>query len=139
MPLPAGVTTTKGVPPAEWPADYVFPDRPWNNPDDTEVKILGVKIVPNLLSRIVINDGTPEVQVIHDSQEVFGTKPSGEAKRMRDSMQHLLNRIDTKLTQLTRQRPRPAPKPKNPSLVHKGHHNLNPRRQYTILCPHVTS
>ena len=45
MPLPAGVTTTKGVPPAEWPADYVFPQKPWNNPDDTEVKILGVKIV----------------------------------------------------------------------------------------------
>ena len=42
MPLHADVTTTKGVPPAEWPADYVFPERPWNNPDDTEVKMLGV-------------------------------------------------------------------------------------------------
>ena len=112
MPLPPGATTTKGVPPAEWPADYAFPNRAWNNCDDTEVKIVGVKMVRNLLSHIVIKDGTPQAQVIHDSQEVLGTKPSGEANRMRDSMQHLLNRIDTKLTQLTRQRPKLAAKTK---------------------------
>ena len=64
MPLLAGVTTTEGVPPAKWPADSVFPD-------DTKVKILGVQMVGNLLSRIVIKDGTPESQVIQDSHEVF--------------------------------------------------------------------
>ena len=110
MPVRARVTTTKGVPPAEWPADYVFPERPWNNSDGTKVKILGVKMVRNQMSRIVIKDGTPEAQVMQDSQKVFGRKPSAEANRMRNSMQHLLNRIGTKLTQLTRQRPKPAPK-----------------------------
>ena len=70
-------------------------------------------MVRNLLSRIVTKDGTPEAQVIQDSQELFGRKHSGEANRMRDSMQHLLNRTDTKLTQLTRQRPKPAPKPRS--------------------------
>ena len=40
-------------------------------------------MVQNLLSRIVIKDGTPEAQVIQDSHEVFGRKPYGEANRMR--------------------------------------------------------
>ena len=86
MPLRGGVTTTKRVPPAAWPADYVFADRLWTNPDDLEVKILGVKMVQNLLSRIVIKDNAVVEQVIQDGQEVFGRKPSGEAHRMRDSM-----------------------------------------------------
>ena len=111
MPLPAGVTFTKAAPQAKWQADYVFPDRPWKNLDHTKGKTLGVKMVKNLLSHIVIKDGTPEARVTQDSQEVFGTKPSGEANRMRDIMQHLLNRIETLLTQLTRQRPKPTPKP----------------------------
>ena len=85
MPLPAGLTTTKGVPPDEWPADYVFPNRPWRNPDDTKVKILGLKMVRNLLRRIVIKDGTPEGHEIKDSQEVFGKKPSAEANRITDT------------------------------------------------------
>ena len=87
-----------------------FSDRPWNNLDDTEVKLLRIKMVQNLLSSIVIKDGTPEAHVIQDSQEVFGRKPSGEANRTTDNMQHLLNRIDSKLTQLTRQRLKLAPK-----------------------------
>ena len=69
-------------------------------------------MVRSLLSPIVIKDGTPEAQVRHDSQEVFARKPSGEAKRMRDNMRHLLNLIDTKQTQLTRQPRKPARKPK---------------------------
>ena len=77
-------------------------------------------MVRSLLSRIVIKDGTPEAQEKQDSQEVFGWKPAGEANRMRDNMQHLLNRIDTKLTQLTRQGPKPAPKTQTQAWSTKG-------------------
>ena len=118
MPLHPGATSTKGVPTIEWPHDFTFLAHLWDMPSATTAKLLGVKMVRNLLSPIVVRDGTPIGDVVDESQTVFGQLPADETYRATHSVTQLLFRLDAKIAQVQRPpvdgavRPCPKPEPK---------------------------
>ena len=100
VPLCLSATSTKGVPATEWPQDFTFPARLWDMPSATTIKLLGAKMVWNLLSPIVVRDGTPLGDVADESQTVFGQLPADEANCATRFVTHLLTRLDAKIAQV---------------------------------------
>ena len=92
MPLRPGATSTKGGPATEGPQDFTFPAHVWDMPSATTTKLLGVKMVRNLLSQIVVWDGTPIADVVNESQTVFGQLPADEANHATHSVTQILTR-----------------------------------------------
>ena len=100
MPLRPGATGTKGVPATECPQDFTFPAPMWDMPSATTIKLLGVKMVRNLLPPLVGRDGTPLGDVVDEIQTVLGQLPADEANRATHSLTQLLTRVDAKIAQV---------------------------------------
>ena len=71
MPLRPSANSTKGVPATEWPQDFTFLARLWDMPFAPTIKLVGVKMVRNLLSPTVVRDGTPRL-CFHDTLSSHG-------------------------------------------------------------------
>ena len=99
MLLCPSATSTKGVPATKWPQDFTFPARLWDMPFAIAIKVVGVKMVQNLLSPIVVRNGTRVDNVVKESQTVFGRLPADEANRATHSVPQLLTHLDAKIAE----------------------------------------